>query len=69
MSDSKLATIGRTGAALAMGLSLAGVVVLLVAGRWDFLWGDFVVHNALLAFSFGLVAFVAIPGNPRNRAV
>ncbi len=61
--------VGRMMAVTAMLLASYGMVTLVVIGRSDFITRDYAAHNALLAFGFGALTWIAIRRQPRNGAV
>ena len=69
MTDQRRVLIGRSMAAIAVLGAVAGVVWLVVLGRDDVLWGDWIVHNALIAVGGGVVAWGVVKSQPRNAEI
>ncbi|MGI9605774.1 MAG: sensor histidine kinase [Acidimicrobiales bacterium] len=67
--DDRRILLGRVLAASSVAFGISGVVALAAIGRWDFLIGDFIVHNAVLAVGFGVLGWVVLPVQPRNGTV
>lgn len=68
MSDRGLIRSARliAGFAVVVGLAGGGIVIL---GGWDFLVDGFAIHAVVGAVGFGVLAWVTVAGQPRNRDV
>ena len=61
--------IGRWMGLVAVPMSVAGIVIILLADQPQALLDDFVLQTAIFASGFGLFAWIVLPGQPRNAAV
>lgn len=69
MSDTTRVKVGRILAAASVAGTVVALLVLALLGRWDLMLRGYVAHNAIVALVFGLVAWVALGRQPRNRAI
>jgi signal transduction histidine kinase len=69
MSERTWTAIGRSIALVSIGSAIAGCFWLVVIGRGDSLYRDWIIHNGVVAVGFGLVAFLVLPSQPRNAVV
>lgn len=69
MSDRSRVAIGRTMAAVGFAAATIGMIWLLAMGFREVLWVDWIVHNALVGASTGVIVWLVIRPQPRNVAV
>jgi len=69
VSDSVRIAVGRTMAAIAIGSSVIGVAWLIALGETYPLLHDWTLQLAMVSVGFGVIAWLVVPGEPRNGAV
>lgn len=69
MTDWTRVVIGRSTAALAVLAALAGLGWLVALGQNEFLWSDWIAHNALIAVGGGVIAWMVVKSQPRNAVI
>jgi signal transduction histidine kinase len=70
MSGTRTRTaVGRAIAAVAVGSAAYGIVAFIVSEHVEWITEDYVLHQAIPAAGFGLLAWLALPHQPQNRAI
>lgn len=69
VTDRQLVRLGRLMSGLAVTMSVGGLVVAIVADRWELAWGTLTPVNATVGIGFGALAWTVLPRQPRNRSV
>ncbi len=69
MTDSTRVLVGRVMSAVAVTAAVAGSVWMVLLGRVEELWLDYLVHNAVVAVGLGAMVWMVVPAQNRNRVV
>lgn len=69
LNDQTRIVIGRAMVTGALLLAVAAVGLYVINGEAGKLLGDWAIHNGVTVLAIGAVAFLALPGQPRNGAV
>jgi signal transduction histidine kinase len=69
LTDAQRIRFGRVIAASAVVMSIGGLAVAVLAGRWDAAWETLTPVNALIGVGFGALGWTILPRQPRNRSM
>jgi signal transduction histidine kinase len=69
MRDETRVAIGRVMAGTSIATAVIGLGWLIVQGRADRLFEDWVIHNGIVALGFGTIGLLVVPHQPRNGVV
>lgn len=69
MSDRQRVLIGRSMASVAIMSALVGLLWLVGLGVTEPLWGDWLIHNGIVAVGSGAIAWFVVGSQPRNAVI
>ena len=69
LTDTQVIRAGRVLSGSAIAMAVGGLVVAIVAGRWEEAWLTLTPVNASIGIGFGVLAWTILPRQPRNRSV
>lgn len=61
--------VGRIAAGIAVTSAVIGCAWIVLQGRPEALWNDYLIQNAVVAVGFGAMVWMVVPSEPRNFAV